>query len=84
VLGMRAYLISLGVGVLVGGLYGLLHVSSPAPPFIALVGLLGMLIGEQTPSRIVALMHREAVVVVRSLNTPDDGGASSRAPGSEQ
>jgi len=41
-----AYLISLVVGVAVGLLYGLLRVKSPAPPLIALVGLLGMVIGE--------------------------------------
>ena len=41
------YLISLGAGILAGILYGLLNVRSPAPPAIALVGLLGMLIGEQ-------------------------------------
>lgn len=41
------YLISLGAGILAGLLYGLLNVRSPAPPAIALIGLLGMLIGEQ-------------------------------------
>jgi len=41
------YLISLGAGVLAGVLYGLINVRSPAPPAIALIGLLGMLIGEQ-------------------------------------
>ncbi|MGI4718551.1 MAG: XapX domain-containing protein [Janthinobacterium lividum] len=41
------YLISLGAGVLAGLLYGLIDVRSPAPPAIALVGLLGMLVGEQ-------------------------------------
>ena len=44
---MKMYLVSLGVGILAGLVYGLLHVRSPAPPVIALVGLLGMLIGEQ-------------------------------------
>ena len=44
---MKIYLISLGVGVLVGLIYGLLNVRSPAPPVVALIGLLGMLIGEQ-------------------------------------
>ena len=44
---MRAYLLSLGAGLLVGIVYGLLNVRSPAPPVIALVGLLGILIGEQ-------------------------------------
>ena len=46
---MRIYLISLAVGLLVGLIYGLLHVRSPAPPVIALVGLLGILLGEQIP-----------------------------------
>jgi XapX domain-containing protein len=41
------YLISLGAGLLVGAIYGLLGVRSPAPPVVALVGLLGMLAGEQ-------------------------------------
>ena len=44
---MKLYLISLVVGVLVGAIYGLLDVRSPAPPVIALVGLAGILIGEQ-------------------------------------
>ena len=44
---MKPYLISLAVGLLVGVLYGLLNVRSPAPPAIALLGLLGMLVGEQ-------------------------------------
>ena len=44
---MRIYLLSLGAGLLVGGVYSLLNVRSPAPPVVALVGLLGILIGEQ-------------------------------------
>lgn len=44
---MKIYLISLAVGLLVGVLYYLLNVKSPAPPFVALCGLLGMVIGEQ-------------------------------------
>lgn len=44
---MKPYLVSLGAGLLVGVIYSLLHVRSPAPPVVALVGLLGMLIGEQ-------------------------------------
>ena len=42
----KAYVISLAVGVLVGLIYALLNTRSPAPPIIALLGLLGMLIGE--------------------------------------
>ncbi len=44
---MKIYLFSLAAGVLVGILYGLLNVRSPAPPVIALLGLLGILVGEQ-------------------------------------
>jgi XapX domain-containing protein len=44
---MKLYLISLGAGLLVGVIYGMLEVRSPAPPVMALVGLLGILIGEQ-------------------------------------
>ncbi|WP_425905701.1 XapX domain-containing protein [Nitrobacter sp. TKz-YC02] len=44
---MKLYLISLGAGLLVGVVYSLLGVRSPAPPVVALIGLLGMLVGEQ-------------------------------------
>lgn len=44
---MRVYLLSLGAGLLVGILYSLLNVRSPAPPVVALVGLLGILADEQ-------------------------------------
>jgi XapX domain-containing protein len=44
---MKIYLLSLGAGLLVGMIYSLLNVRSPAPPLIALVGLLGILTGEQ-------------------------------------
>ena len=44
---MRIYLLSLGAGLLVGVIYSMLNVRSPAPPVVALVGLLGILIGEQ-------------------------------------
>jgi XapX domain-containing protein len=44
---VKIYVISLGAGILVGVVYSLLHVRSPAPPLVALVGLLGILVGEQ-------------------------------------
>jgi XapX domain-containing protein len=47
---MRSYLASLVLGVAVGVIYGLVKVRSPAPPAIALLGLLGMLAGEQAVS----------------------------------
>jgi XapX domain-containing protein len=54
---MKIYIISLGAGLLVGIIYSLLNVRSPAPPLVALVGLLGILAGEQivpVVTRIVA------------------------------
>lgn len=47
---LRTYLIALGAGLLAGVLYGLLNVRSPAPPIVGLVGLLGILVGEQVPA----------------------------------
>ncbi len=44
---MKLYIFSLSAGVLVGVIYSLLSVRSPAPPLVALLGLLGMLVGEQ-------------------------------------
>jgi len=44
---MKLYIVSLAAGLLVGIIYALLQVRSPAPPAIALIGLLGMLAGEQ-------------------------------------
>jgi XapX domain-containing protein len=46
---MTAFLLSAAVGLLVGVIYGVVSVKSPAPPVIALVGLLAILIGEQIP-----------------------------------
>jgi XapX domain-containing protein len=47
---MKSYLLSLALGVVVGLFYSLSNVKSPAPPTIALVGLLGMLAGEHAIS----------------------------------
>lgn len=47
---MKPYVVSLALGVFVGVIYALFGVRSPAPPIIALVGLLGILAGEQLPS----------------------------------
>jgi XapX domain-containing protein len=44
---MIGYVVSLLMGLAVGVAYGLVEVRSPAPPLIALVGLLGMVMGEQ-------------------------------------
>lgn len=64
---MRPYLISLAAGILVGVIYALLKVKSPAPPTIALIGLLGILLGEQ------------AVPLIKSLWVRGDEAAKIRA-----
>jgi XapX domain-containing protein len=47
---MLPYVISVVFGIAVGVAYGLFGVRSPAPPMIALLGLLGMLTGEAAVS----------------------------------
>lgn len=68
---MKIYLVSLGAGLLVGVIYSLLHVRSPAPPVVALVGLLGILLGEQALPMwrwLTERTHAEAVVPSHSLD----------------
>ena len=60
---MKAYLISLATGLLVGVIYNLLNVRSPAPPVIALVGLLGILTGEQIPPIVRSVWLKESLVL---------------------
>lgn len=56
---MKPYLAALGAGLLVGIVYSLLGVRSPAPPVIALVGLLGILLGEQVVPLAQRLWNRD-------------------------
>ncbi|KJK14621.1 ABC transporter substrate-binding protein [Burkholderiaceae bacterium 16] len=77
---MKLYLISLGAGILVGIIYALLQVRSPAPPVVALIGLLGMLIGEQVVPPIkrmlagapvtAAWFHSECVPKITGVPAP--------------
>jgi XapX domain-containing protein len=60
---MKIYLLSLAAGLLAGVLYGLLNVRSPAPPVIALVGLLGILVGEQIVAAARRALSDEPVTV---------------------
>ena len=60
---MKIYLLSLGAGLLVGVIYALLNVRSPAPPVVALVGLFGILLGEQAVPVAKRLLAGEAVTV---------------------
>lgn len=58
---MKVYLVALGAGALVGLVYSFLGVRSPAPPLVALLGLLGMLFGEQVMPIAKRLMGGEPV-----------------------
>lgn len=60
---MKMYILSLAAGLLVGIIYGLLNVRSPAPPVIALVGLLGILAGEQIVPLAKNLWSREPAAI---------------------
>jgi XapX domain-containing protein len=64
---MLPYLLSFGIGVGVGVIYAFTGVRSPAPPVIALLGLLGMLAGEAAisylrghPDTLATLLHRKS------------------------
>ena len=59
---MKLYLLSISSGLLVGVLYGLMSVRSPAPPTIALLGLLGMLLGEKAVPIVKRLVAGEPVI----------------------
>ncbi len=77
---MKAYLVSLALGLMVGAIYGLCGVRSPAPPLIALAGLLGILLGEQAVplARHIVAGHSPAVAWMKT-----DGCAKAlgRLPG---
>ncbi len=71
---MRPALISLILGLAVGVLYGLLRVRSPAPPLVALVGLLGMLAGERMTSLVRARFEPSAAQAAASKDPPSEQG----------
>jgi XapX domain-containing protein len=66
---VTSYVVSLVIGLAVGLVYGLLGVRSPAPPIMALVGLLGMTLGEQ------------AIVMVKDHLTPPSHTSMRQIPG---
>ena len=60
---LKSYIISLTVGLLAGVIYALINVNSPAPPVIVLVGLFGMLVGEQLIPLGTRLFRRQPVTL---------------------
>lgn len=77
---MKLYVISLAVGLLVGIIYSVLQVRSPAPPAIALIGLLGMLIGEQIVPVVKRIAAGEPITVswLRSECVPKISGVDAK------
>jgi XapX domain-containing protein len=65
---MKVLIVSFAVGLFVGVLYGVIRVKSPAPPIVALLGLLGMVLGEQLGGWIitkkVSVTHAAVVCLV--------------------
>jgi XapX domain-containing protein len=68
-----SYLISLGVGLVVGVAYALIGVRSPAPPLVALAGLLGMVGGEQLVPLVKHWVVPEKAAVASSSNPASVG-----------
>lgn len=78
---MKPYLLSLGAGILVGLVYSLLGVRSPAPPVVALVGLFGILLGEQAVPIVKAVLAGgTALAYVRSEAAGHVLGPHARKP----
>ncbi|WP_428944422.1 XapX domain-containing protein [Pantoea sp. FN060301] len=60
---LKSYIIALATGILAGVVYAMIDVNSPAPPIIALLGLFGMLIGEQIIPLCKRLINRQPVTM---------------------
>ena len=73
---MKTYLFSLGAGILVGIIYDLLNVRSPAPPVIALIGLFGILLGEQALP-----LARRILIAESAADTLAKAECGQKAPG---
>jgi XapX domain-containing protein len=82
---LKDYVIALAAGALVGIIYGLINVRSPAPPIIGLIGLVGILIGERAVPLAKQLMTPQPTTISRLkderephlLAKPPVGGASA-------
>ena len=76
---LNPYLLSLAAGIGVGVIYGLIAVRSPAPPIIALLGLLGMLAGEAA----VQWFRGHQDVLSKCLHSKSFTVAQNDAPGED-
>ncbi|HEY9063522.1 MAG TPA: XapX domain-containing protein [Burkholderiaceae bacterium] len=80
---MKPYLVSLAIGLLVGVIYALFNVRSPAPPVIALVGLLGILVGEQIPPLVKQVWKTEQTSWLHDQVKPHVFGRLPQCKGAE-
>ncbi|UPG88016.1 XapX domain-containing protein [Luteibacter aegosomaticola] len=76
---MAPYIVSLVFGLGVGVAYGMFGVRSPAPPMIALIGLLGMLAGEAAvawvkghPDAWASLWHAKSFAITERDTKPSN------------
>ena len=78
---IKVLFVSFVAGLGVGVLYGLIRVKSPAPPIVALLGLLGMVLGEQLGiwihTKTIDVSHAASVCLVGERY---DGLHPSKAP----
>jgi XapX domain-containing protein len=81
---MRSYLASLILGVAVGVVYGLVKVRSPAPPAIALLGLLGMLTGEQVVSLVRSYASKSDIQLSTASPNPSEAAIADDVRGTER
>jgi XapX domain-containing protein len=58
---VKIYIVSTVLGLIVGAFYALVNVRSPAPPPVALVGLLAIFVGQQAMAPLVARFHPAAI-----------------------
>jgi XapX domain-containing protein len=77
------YIVSLGVGLGIGIIYALIDVRSPAPPLVALAGLLGMVLGEQAVLRMRGAPPRPASPPAVSTPTACASQATTLTPQEE-
>ncbi len=79
----QPYVLSLAVGLGIGVIYGLVNVRSPAPPIIALLGLLGILVGETVvqyvrghSNAVAQCLHLKSFAVADKNPRADDSPSS--------
>ena len=65
-----SFLVSLLFGIAIGAAYALAGVKSPAPPVVALFGLLGIVIGEQGAVWLKNAVPRQVTVEVERPPKP--------------